>query len=81
MGDPTTDEWHARVEELARNIDERIHVHDFRMVPGNTHTNLIFDMAVPFEVTASNDEIKMQMAEAVAQNAPNYFVVITVDRV
>ena len=81
VGDPTTDEWHARVEALARGIDERIRVHDFRMVPGNTHTNLIFDMAVPFEIKESDDEIKMQMAEAVAKNAPNYFVVITVDRV
>ena len=81
VGDPATDEWHARVDALAREIDERIRVHDFRMVPGHTHTNLIFDMAVPFEIKESDDEIKMQMAEAVAKNAPNYFVVITVDRV
>ena len=81
VGDPATDEWHARVDALAREIDERIRVHDFRMVPGHTHTNLIFDMAVPFEIKESDDEIKMQMVEAVAKNAPNYFVVITVDRV
>lgn len=81
VGDPLTDEWHARVEELARGIDERIKIHDFRMVPGSTHTNLIFDMAVPFEVTTSDDELKAQMAEAVAKNAPCYFTVITVDRV
>lgn len=81
VGDPLTDEWHARVEALAKTLDERIHIHDFRMVPGNTHTNLIFDMAVPFEVTASDDELKAQMAEAVAKDAPCYFTVITVDRV
>ena len=81
VGDPLTDEWHARVEALAKTLDERIHIHDFRMVPGNTHTNLIFDMAVPFEVTASDDELKAQMAEAVAKDAPCYFAVITVDRV
>ena len=81
VGDPLTDEWHERVEKIAQTLDARIHIHDFRMVPGHTHTNLIFDMAVPFEVTASNDELKAKMAEAVAENAPNYFTVITVDRV
>ena len=81
VGDPATDEWHARVEQLALSLDERIRIHDFRMVPGHTHTNLIFDMAVPFEVCATDDELKMQMAQAVAKDAPCYFVVITVDRV
>ena len=51
------------------------------MVPGHTHTNLIFDMAVPFEVAADDDTIKAQMAEAVAKDAPCFFVVITIDRV
>jgi len=81
VGDPLTDEWRARVESLALALDERIRIHDFRMVPGHTHTNLIFDMAVPFEVSATDDELKVQMAEAVAKDAPCYFVVVTVDRV
>ena len=81
VGDPATDEWHARVEMLAKVLDERIQIHDFRMVPGTTHTNLIFDMAVPFEVCISDDELKRQMAEAVAKDAPCFFVVITIDRV
>ena len=81
VGDPLTDEWRARVEALACTLDERIRIHDFRMVPGHTHTNLIFDMAVPFEVCTTDDALKAQMAEAVAKDAPCYFVVITVDRV
>lgn len=81
VGDPATDEWHARVEKLAAEIDARIRIHDFRMVPGHTHTNLIFDMAVPFEVALCDDALKEQMAEAVAKDAPSFFTVITVDRV
>jgi cation diffusion facilitator family transporter len=81
VGDPTTDEWRARVEKLAEGLDARIRIHDFRMVPGHTHTNLIFDMAVPFELAASDDALKAQMAEAVAKDAPSFFTVITVDRV
>ena len=41
----------------------------------------IFDMAVPFEVKESDDAIKARMAELIAEDAPNYFAVITVDRV
>jgi cation diffusion facilitator family transporter len=81
VGDPTTDEWREKVESLARGLDARIRIHDFRMVPGHTHTNLIFDMAVPFEVTATDDALKAQLAQAVAENAPCFFTVITVDRV
>ena len=51
------------------------------MVPGNTHTNLIFDMAVPFEVKESDSDVKACMAELIAAESPNYFAVITVDRV
>ncbi len=80
VGDALTDEWHARVATLAATLDERIRVHDFRMVPGTTHTNLIFDMAVPFEITQSDDALKAEMAERIAAEAPNYFAVITVDR-
>ena len=81
VGDPATDEWRERLQTLCAKIDPRIAMHDFRMVPGPTHTNLIFDMAVPFEQTLTDDEIKTRMAELVAQNAPCFFVVITVDRV
>lgn len=80
VGDALTDEWHARVTDLAAAIDARIRVHDFRMVPGTTHTNLIFDMAVPFEVAQSDAAIKAEMAERIAAEAPNYFAVITIDR-
>ncbi len=80
VGDALTDEWHARVAALATMIDARIRVHDFRMVPGTTHTNLIFDMAVPFEVSQSDAVLKATMAERIAEEAPNYFAVITIDR-
>ncbi len=80
VGDALTDEWRARVMHLAAGVDPRILIHDFRMVPGVTHTNLIFDMDVPFEVTDSDAALKEKMANAIAAEAPNYFAVITVDR-
>ena len=81
VGDPLVDEWHARVIACAHCISPDIRIHDFRMVPGTTHTNLIFDMEVPFEITQSDKELKEVLAEKIAAEAPNYFTVITVDRV
>ena len=77
LGSDLTEEEAAIVKE----IDDRLQIHDFRMVPGSTHTNLIFDVATPFEVPLTDAELKKQIATAVfAQNA-TYFTVITIDRV
>ena len=50
------------------------------MVPGKTHTNLIFDVVVPFEVKLSDDEIKTEVQKLVKERWENYFVVLTIDR-
>jgi hypothetical protein len=51
------------------------------MVPGTTHTNLIFDAEVPFELDAADSDIKAALAAAIAAEAPEHFAVITIDRV
>ena len=81
VDDADTNEWRERLSALAAGLDSRLKIHDFRMVPGTTHTNLIFDLTVPFELRLSDSEIKAKMADAIAAEAPNYFAVITVDRV
>jgi cation diffusion facilitator family transporter len=81
VDDPLVEEWRVRTQQLARVIDERILLHDFRVVPGTSHTNLLFDMAVPFEIKESDEELKKKMAMAVAALAPNFYTVITIDRV
>jgi hypothetical protein len=65
----------------AHCISPDIRIHDFRMVPGTTHTNLIFDMEVPFEQKESDAELKARISALIAAEAPCYFAVITVDRV
>ncbi len=61
-------------------IDERLRIHDFRYVAGNTHSNLIFDVVVPFEVKMSDDDIKRAVADKVSCLDASYFTVVTVDR-
>lgn len=79
--DPIVNEWRERVQALAATLGHGIRIHDFRMVPGTTHTNLIFDMEVPFEIEEKNSVLKARIAELIAAEAPNYFAVVTVDRV
>lgn len=73
--------WRCRVAEMAQKLHNGIRIHDFRMVPGTTHTNLIFDMEVPFEVTESDSALKAAMAALISAEAADHFAVITVDRV
>ena len=72
--------WREKVVTVVKKIDERLQIHDFRMVPGSTHTNLIFDVAAPFEVALSDAALKKQISAAVFAQDPTYFCVITVDR-
>ncbi len=73
--------WRQRVCEIAEKYHNGIRIHDFRMVPGTTHTNLIFDAEVPFELDAADSDIKAALAAAIAAEAPEHFAVITIDRV
>lgn len=80
VGDPLTDKFYAEIAEKIKDIDERITIHDFRIVPGTTHTNLIFDVVVPFEVKLSNEEIIGDIEDKIDEIGENCYGVITVDR-
>ena len=60
-------------------IDERLSIHDLRMVPGTTHTNLVFDCVVPHDFGMSNAELREKISAAAREIDPNYFCVITVE--
>ena len=63
-----------------RAIDERLNIHDFRFVEGPTHTNLIFDVVVPFEVRTDMDEIRREIDRRVSGFEGTYYAVVTFDR-
>lgn len=69
-----------RVSELAKALDPHISIHDFRMVIGESHTNLIFDMVIPFDIKRSEEEIKEEMSRLVVVLDPNYKTVIQIDK-
>lgn len=70
----------AEAQKRVREIDERITIHDFRMVKGPTHTNVIFDAAVPFDIKESDDEIKEMIRNGILKDTGK-IAVVTVDRI
>ena len=71
----------GRVESVVRGINEKFRIHDFRCVTGPTHTNLIFDIEIPFEETRGNKEILSLVEAKIKEIDTTYFVVANVDRV
>lgn len=63
-----------------RDIDENLSIHDFRLVSGPNHTNLIFDVVLPYESKMTEKEITDVIKSKVKESKPNFNCVITVDR-
>ena len=78
--DEKVNEVRKRVGELAKAIHPQITIHDFRMVVGDSHTNLIFDMSVPFSLKRDDDDIKKEMARLVKVIDEKYLTVICIDK-
>ena len=68
------------VAALVAEIHPGLTIHDFRMVPGPSHTNLIFDVVMPFEMKRSEAQLEEEVKERVTARWPNHFAVICVDR-
>ncbi|MBR2446642.1 MAG: cation transporter [Clostridia bacterium] len=78
--DETVNALRERTSMLLCSIDERLSMHDFRVVSGPSHTNLIFDIEAPFECKLSDAEIKQKVAAGLASWEGTHFAVLTVDR-
>ena len=55
-------------------------MHDFRIVAGPTHTNLIFDVVTPYGFPVSDSELVKKIQDRIQRDNPNYFAVIEVDK-
>lgn len=80
----TDNEEVARMRDLVagqvRLIDDRMTIHDFRMVTGNTHTNLIFDAVAPYDLKMSTEQVKNKIEELVQDLEGNYYAVVHIDQ-
>lgn len=78
--DETINAAKAMVTEIAKSIESSLSIHDFRVVSGPHHTNLIFDLVIPFSVKTDSAVIIGQINSALEKLEKNYYAVITVDR-
>lgn len=80
-GDTELEQMKNAVQAHLSNVDSRISIHDFRMVTGSDHTNLIFDMVLPYELMENKRAIKRQLDEKLNAGDITYYTVITFDAV
>ena len=78
--DEETSRLRVLVKGYLKEISETLSMHDFRIVAGPTHTNLIFDVVTPFNFPLSDGELAERIQERIRTDNPNYFAVIEVDK-
>ncbi len=77
--DTLTTDLRQKMALLVKEVDEQATIHDFRMVMGPTHTNLIFDAVVPFGRDKSNAQIEEEIKAKVRAMEGAYFAVVRVE--
>ena len=78
--DPELDRMKTRVLEILTGVDNRMGVHDFRMVPSGGHTNLIFDITLPCQLVGQEKSIKKELDRQLNDGSPvTYYTVVTFD--
>ena len=78
--DEHVSETKAAMVSLIKAIDEDLSIHDFRMVSGGTHTNLIFDILAPFGFRLTDEELLTEVLQSVHEHfGDNYYVVTKID--
>ena len=80
VNDETINTAKAMVTGIVTDIEPTLSIHDFRVVSGPHHTNLIFDLVIPFSVKTDSAVIIGQINSALEKLEKNYYAVITVDR-
>lgn len=80
VNDEETAKMKAKVADIIKETDPVITFHDFRMVSGPTHTNVIFDIVVPHDYKLTDNEIAKTIADKIHSHDERYFAVIDVDK-
>ena len=71
---------HSKVKKILNDFDKEITFHDFRVVKGNSHTNIIFDIVVPFDKNYTEEDFQKILQEKLKDEEQKYYFVLTIDR-
>lgn len=80
VGDARTDALHCKVQSLVTALYPTVTIHDFRVIWGVTHSNIVFDAAVPFAVKDSDAVITQKLEAEIQKLDSDYRTVVTIDR-
>ena len=79
VNDPETNTLKEQIRNIIKEIDGNLQFHDFRIVKGPTHTNLLFDVLVPYKFPLKDSELIVMIDKKVKELNPTYFIVVKVD--
>ena len=79
VGDPAVTALHEQVAALVKTIDPRLTIHDFRIVPGTTHANLIFDVVIPFDEQLTRPQVAQKVCRLVEDMDGHYRAVVKIE--
>ena len=80
IDDPETIEVKQKVLEIVKRIDESLTIHDFRMVKGITHTNILFDIAIPIKFKMTKQELRKYLEQEIKEIDEKYLLVLQIDQ-
>ena len=77
--DARTTKLRSQVEQVVHDLDPALSIHDFRMTPGPIHTNLIFDIEVPYGFRLTDRQVTTEVGWQLKKLSPRYYPVIQID--
>lgn len=75
IGDPETDNLKSEITGIIKNLNGDLTLHDFRLVKGPTHTNVLFDVVIPYDCKTTLGDIKRALQENVKSETTYYYVI------
>ena len=78
--DKETNALRGMTEKILKSVDEKLTMHDFRVVKGETHTNLIFDVVMPVDYEMKSRELAELIEKEIKKENETYFAVVTIDK-
>ena len=80
IDDEETIKTKEKVIEIVKRIDESLTIHDFRMVKGITHTNILFDIAIPIKFKMTKQELRKYLTQEIKELDEKYMLVLQIDQ-
>ena len=80
VGNPEIDMLQTKVVQAIHKLDKELKIHDFRVVKGITHTNILFDCIVPFEKEHTEESLKEYLMKEIIPEKEIYYYIVQIDR-